>query len=67
MVLGVVSVLVYFLFTIPTRPPAKVGSQLGRGVLMVSFGIWFGYMVMSRVSLLVERVHFLLVDWLHLV
>jgi hypothetical protein len=31
---------------------------------MISFGASFGYTVMSRVSLLIGRLHFLLSDWL---
>ena len=33
---------------------------------MVAFGALFGYTVMGRVSLLIGRVQFLLVDWLKL-
>jgi hypothetical protein len=32
---------------------------------MVTFGAGFGYTVMGRIALLVGRVEFMLVDWLH--
>jgi len=34
--------------------------------LMVSFGAGYGYTVMSRISLLIGRLQFLLYDWLGL-
>jgi len=39
---------------------------LGIVFLMVSFGASFGYTVMARESLLIDRFQFLLGDWLHL-
>jgi hypothetical protein len=35
--------------------------------MMVAFGALFGNVVMSRISLLIGRVQFLLGDWLHII
>jgi len=35
--------------------------------LMIGFGSAFGNTVMGRVSLLIQRVEFLLQDWLHFI
>lgn len=59
--IGVVSVLFYFFFSIEqtkvTRPVARIGIYF----LMVSFGAAFGYTVMARMSLLIGRFDELLV------
>jgi len=62
---GVVSVLVYFYFSIPhDRPGVKQISKVGLFLLMLGFGASFGYTVMARFSLLVGRLDFLLNKWL---
>jgi hypothetical protein len=59
-----VIVLWYFFFTIGRRDGATVRSaQLGRPLLMVCFGAFFGSTVMARLALLVERVQFIVRDW----
>jgi hypothetical protein len=57
-------VLNYFLFTFG-RPGAVQGkiAPLGRPLLMVCFGAFFGSTVMARLALLVERVQFIVRDW----
>jgi hypothetical protein len=58
-------VLNYFFFTFGKKEgalQAKV-APLGRPLLMVCFGAFFGSTVMARLALLVERVQFLLRDW----
>lgn len=67
MVIGVISTLVYFYFSIAQKGAVKVGSRLGMIFIMVAFGASFGYTVMARISLLIGRLHFLVYDWLHLV
>lgn len=62
--IGVVTVLLYFFFSIEHKGPVGVASRIGIYFLMVSFGASFGYTVMGRVSLLVGRMIFLLKDWL---
>ena len=62
--LGVISVLFYFFFSVEhTGTRARI-SQIGVWFLMVSFGASFGYTVMGRMSLLIGRMQFLLKDWL---
>ena len=63
-VLTLLLVLNYFFFTF-----GKEGSlqgkmaPLGRPLLMVCFGAFFGSTVMARLALLVERVQFVVRDW----
>ena len=61
---GVVSVLVYFSFSIEHTGVVGRVSTVGIWFLMISFGASFGYTVMARLSLLIGRVNFLLEDWL---
>ncbi len=64
--IGLITVLVYFFFSIEHKGPLKAASRTGIAFLMISFGASFGYTVMGRISLLVERVTFLVREWLHL-
>jgi hypothetical protein len=64
---GVLSVLVYFFFSVKRAGPLKPVSRLGIWYLMIAFGATFGFTVMARISLLTGRALFLLKDWLHLV
>jgi len=66
-VVGVVSSLVYFLFTLQKKGVQGRISMVGRVVMMVAFGAAFGNTVMARVSLFLGRMQFLLGDWLHLI
>lgn len=61
---GVITVLLYFFFSIEHKGPVGVASKIGIYFLMVSFGASFGYTVMGRMSLLIGRMIFLLKDWL---
>ncbi len=61
---GVVTVLVYFFFSVEHTGPVGVVSKIGIWFLMISFGASFGYTIMARLSLLIGRVGFLLEDWL---
>ena len=63
---GLLTVLAYFFFSLPHRGVHGAGARVGIYFLMVAFGASFGYTVMARVSLLIARVQFLLRDWLHL-
>ena len=63
---GVVSVLIYFFFSVEHTGAVGVVSRVGIWFLMVSFGASFGYTIMARLSLLIGRISFLLDDWLHL-
>jgi hypothetical protein len=63
-VVGVLSTLIYFYFSKPHTGPLGWVASGGIGFIMVAFGAHFGYTVMARVSLLIGRIQFLLVDWL---
>ena len=62
---GVVTVLIYFFFSVEHRGAVGHASKIGIWFLMVSFGASFGYTIMARLSLLIGRLRFLLDDWLH--
>lgn len=63
--IALMSVVMYFFFTIPHRVTfVRVGSLVGRYAIMVSFGAAFGNTVAGRISLFLGRLQFLLQDWL---
>ena len=66
LVLGVIAGLIYFFFSKEHKGALGTGAKIGVWFLMISFGASFGYTVMSRMSLLIGRVYFLLVTWLHI-
>ncbi len=55
LLLGVVSVLFYFFFSVEHTGPGMVTAWVGIYFLMIAFGAAFGYTVMSRMSLLIGR------------
>lgn len=55
LLLGVVSVLFYFFFSIEHSGPVRVAARTGVVFLMIAFGAAFGYTVMARMSLLIGR------------
>lgn len=59
-------VLNYFIFSLKYREKQKYLPNLGRYLLMLCFGAFFGSTVMARLALLVERVQFIYFDWLGL-
>ncbi len=63
---GVITGLIYFFFSKEHKGALGVGSKIGIWFLMISFGASFGYTVMSRMSLLIGRVYFLMGNWLRL-
>ncbi len=63
--IGVVSTLIYFYFSKEHKGALGITAKVGTVFIMVSFGAHFGYTVMGRVSLLIGRVQFLFVDWVH--
>ena len=67
MLVGVISTLTYFFFSVEHRGVVGGVSKVGIVFLMIGFGSAFGNTVMGRVSLLIQRVDFLLADWLHLI
>lgn len=67
LLLGTLATLMYFFFSRKEKSPLKPVSQVGIFFIMVGFGATFGLTVMSRVSLLIGRVQFLLRDWLGII
>jgi len=55
LLIGVVSVLFYFLFSVEHSGAGYVAARTGVYFLMIGFGAAFGYTVMSRMSLLIGR------------
>lgn len=64
LVVGVLCTLAYFYFTKPQTGALGQISKIGVLFLMLFFGTTFGYTVMSRMSLLIGRLDFLLVEFL---
>ncbi|MCX6835759.1 MAG: hypothetical protein NTW07_11640 [candidate division Zixibacteria bacterium] len=63
-VVGVLSTLVYFYFSKEHTGALGITARVGIWFIMIAFGAHFGYTVMGRVSLLIGRVQFLIVDWI---
>jgi hypothetical protein len=59
LLVGVISILIYFYFSVPHKGIVGKISQVGITFLMLGFGASFGYTVMGRVSLLIGRFQFL--------
>lgn len=65
--IGVLCTLIYFFFSRERKGILKPAANLGIIFLMLGFGASFGYTVMSRISLLIGRMQFLLSDWLGII
>ncbi|MFC2174201.1 hypothetical protein ACFLU6_16525, partial [Acidobacteriota bacterium] len=63
-VFGVLCGLLYFFFSKEHKGVIGGLSKIGIYILMCGFGATFGYTVMSRISLLLGRVQFLIETWL---
>ena len=61
---GVITGLIYFFFSKEHKGAFGAGAKIGTWFLMISFGASFGYTVMSRMSLLIGRIYFLMAGWL---
>ena len=67
-IVTMLSVLSYFFFAFERKSLVLNSSAgLGRWFLMISLGAFFGNTFMTRLSALIERVHFLVAEWLRLV
>lgn len=64
MLIGVISTVVYFFFSLEHRGALGRFSRLGVLFVMIAMGASFGNTVMARVSLLIGRFQFLIKDWL---
>ena len=60
-------VLVGFLHGVPRGRILGVAAGAGRWLLIGGIGGWLGFLILSRLILLVDRIGFLLGDWLGLV
>jgi len=65
--LGTFTGLIYFFFSKAHTGAFGGAAKVGIFFLMVTFGASFGYTVMSRMSLLIGRIDFLLGDWLGMI
>ncbi|MFH1688171.1 MAG: hypothetical protein ABIE70_11710 [bacterium] len=66
-VVGTVTGLIYFFFSKEHTGAFGGAARVGIFFLMITFGASFGYTVMSRMSLLIGRIDFLLHDWLGMI
>lgn len=66
MFLGTMSVILYFFFSVQQKGIIKQGSALGRYVMMITFGVAFGNVVMGRISLLLGAIEDIFGKWLGL-
>jgi len=64
---GTFTGLVYFYFSKEHRGAFGGTAKVGVFFLMITFGASFGYTVMSRMSLLIGRIDFLLGEWLGMI
>jgi len=64
LLVGTVAVLFYFFFSVEHKRLGKATSNVGIWFLMVSFGATFGFTVMGRLALLIDRLQFLMEEWL---
>jgi hypothetical protein len=59
-----VLVLVALLHARPDGGMARGAAAAGRWLLIAGLGGWLGFLLVSRLALLIDRVGFLIVDWL---
>jgi hypothetical protein len=62
-----VLVLLVFLHGAPRGRLVASAAGVGRWLLIGGLGGWIGFLLVSRLALLVDRLRFLLVDWLGIV
>lgn len=65
--IGLLAILTYFLFTVPQSRFVKGMSQLGRWMMMVTFGVGFGNVVSGRLSVLLGELLKIFGDWLGMI
>jgi len=59
------SVLSYFLFSFELKTRFMKGmTTTGRWLMMIGFGAIFGNTVMTRFTLLIDRMYFIWIEWL---
>ncbi|MBN2382921.1 hypothetical protein JXQ70_08570 [bacterium] len=62
-IIGVLTVLIYFYFSRQNTGPIGTISKIGIWFTMICFGATFGYTIMGRISLLIGRFQFLVYQW----
>src|SRR4029077_14069348 len=67
LIVGVLSCLTYFHFSVEHKGVVGAVSRVGIWFLMITFGASFAYTVMGRIALLAGRLEFLFDDWLWLI
>ncbi len=62
---ALITTMTYFFFTFRRRPGGKIerAGFVGRYMMMICFGAYFGSTIMARMALLVERLEFLIDQW----
>lgn len=65
--IALATTLAYFFFSKEHKGWFGATAKVGTWFLMIFFGATFGYTVMSRISLLIGRMQFLLGDFLHII
>lgn len=66
-VLGTLATLSYFFFTFKHNSVLRVSSEIGKWVIMVTFGAAFGNGIMGRISLLIARIQLVFQEWIPLI
>jgi hypothetical protein len=64
LIVGLLATLMYFFFSLEHRGFTGRTAKLGVYFLMISFGASYGFTVMARISLALDRLRFLFEDWL---
>jgi len=64
LIVGLLSTLYYFFFSKEHRGVSGHVAKVGIWFLMISFGASYGFTVMARVSLALDRLRFLFQDWM---
>lgn len=64
-VVGLLAILIYFFFSKEHTGSWGMIAKVGTGLLMIGFGAGYGYTVMTRIALLIDRMFFLLSDFMH--
>jgi hypothetical protein len=67
LVVGVLSCLTYFFFSVEHRGFVGRVARVGIWFLMITFGASFAFTVMGRIALFAARISFLFDDWLWLI
>lgn len=67
LLVGILTCLVYFFFSVEHRGVVGKAANVGTWFLMITFGAAFGYTVMGRIALLAIRLEFLFDDWLWMI